>query len=103
VTIVPTPNTIKREGASRRIDVTFNVRGRDLGVVAREVEERVRALPFDRGYHPEILGEYAASRESRNRLLSLAALAIAGILLLFHVEFKSFRLTSSSSSPCPSP
>ncbi|MBN1421621.1 MAG: efflux RND transporter permease subunit [Planctomycetes bacterium] len=93
VAIVPTLNTIKREGASRRIDVTFNVRGEDLGVVARKVEEKVRSLPFDRGYHPEILGEYAASRESRNRLLSLAALAVAGILLLFHVEFKSFRLT----------
>src|SRR4051794_10470232 len=34
VAIVPAPNEIKREGASRRIDVTCNVQGRDLGSVA---------------------------------------------------------------------
>ena len=38
VAIVPAPNEIKREGASRRIDVTCNVQGRDLGSVAREIE-----------------------------------------------------------------
>src|SRR5262249_51370247 len=31
VAIVPAPNEIKREGASRKIDVTCNVQGRDLG------------------------------------------------------------------------
>ena len=34
IAIVPAPNEIKREGASRRIDVTCNVQGRDLGSVA---------------------------------------------------------------------
>ncbi|MCA9268046.1 MAG: efflux RND transporter permease subunit, partial [Planctomycetales bacterium] len=41
VQIVPSPNTIKRENTSRRIDVVCNARGRDLGRVAREVERRV--------------------------------------------------------------
>ena len=31
VAVVPTPNEIQREGASRRIDVTCNAAGRDLG------------------------------------------------------------------------
>ncbi len=66
--IVPAPNEIKREGASRRIDVTCNVAGRDLGSVAREIEAKVKALPFPREYHPEFLGEYAAREESRRRL-----------------------------------
>jgi len=60
-----TPNVIQRESASRRIDVTCNVRGRDLGSVAREIESRVRALSFESGYHPEFLGEYAARRSRR--------------------------------------
>src|SRR4029450_6943960 len=79
---VPAPNEIKREGASRRIDVTCNVEGRDLGSVARAIEERVRALSFDRGYHPEFLGEYAARQESQRRLLLLSGLAVLGILVL---------------------
>jgi len=92
VTIVPTPNEIKREGASRRIDVTCNVRDRDLGSVARDIEARVNSLPFDRGYHPEFLGEYAARVESRNRLILLSAFALIGIFLLLHMDFQSARL-----------
>ena len=90
--ITPTPNEIKRENASRRIDVTCNVAGADLGSVAREIEKRVQALSFDQGYHPEFLGEYAARQSSRNRLLLLAAFSVIGILVLLHVDFRSFRL-----------
>jgi CzcA family heavy metal efflux pump len=92
IRIVPVRNEITREGASRKIDVTFNVAGRDLGRVAREVEQRVRALPFDPGYHPEVLGEYAARRESRNRLLMLSGLALLGIFLILHADFQSTRI-----------
>jgi len=93
IAIEPTPNEIKREGASRRIDVTCNAESRDLGSVAREIEQRVRELSFERGYHPEFLGEYAARQESQRRLLLLAVLAVLGILVLLHVEFQSWRLT----------
>jgi len=90
--IVSTPNEIKREGAARRIDVTCNVSGRDLGSVARDIEAKVRSLSFPRGYHPELLGEYAARQEARKRLLTLSALALAGILVLLLADFQSPRL-----------
>jgi Cu/Ag efflux pump CusA len=54
----------------------------------------VKALPFDRGYHPEFLGEYAARQQSRNRLLALAELSLMGILLLLHADFHSPRLVA---------
>jgi len=94
VEVVPTPGTIKREGASRRIDVMCNVRGRDLGGVARDIESRVRAVPFDREYHPELLGEYAARSEAQRRLFTLGALALAGIFLILQADFQSFRLAA---------
>ena len=93
LSIVPAPNEIKRESASRRIDVTCNAEGRDLGSVAREIEERVRKLDFPREYHPEFLGEYAAREQSRKRLFALTTLALAGIVLLLHADFGSWRLT----------
>jgi CzcA family heavy metal efflux pump len=95
VAIVPAPNEIKREGASRRIDVTCNVKdGRDLGSVAREVEAKVRQLAFDREYHPEFLGEFAAREESRQRLMALAALSLLGVLLIIHADFRTVRLSA---------
>ncbi len=94
VAIVPAPNEIKREGASRRIDVTCNVVGRDLGSVAREIEQKVRGMEFEQEYHPEFLGEYAARSESQTRLLALSALSVVGILLILHADFGSVRLTA---------
>jgi len=92
IAIAPTPNEIKREGGSRRIDVTTNVAGGDLGRVAREIERRVGALTFERGYHPEFLGEYAALQQSRAGLLGIGFLCLMGVLVLLYVEFKSVRL-----------
>ena len=93
VAIVPMPNEIKRDGASRRIDVTCNVQGRDLGSVATEIETLVRAIPFEREYHPEFLGEFAARAESSRRLLLFGSLAMVGIVLLLYADFQSWRLT----------
>lgn len=93
IEMVPAPNEIKRESASRRLDVTCNVQGRDLGSVAREIEAKVKSLKFPQEYHPEFLGEYAAREESRRKLFALAAVSLAGILLLLHVDFRSWRLT----------
>jgi Cu/Ag efflux pump CusA len=91
IRVAGTPNIIQRESASRRIDVTCNVKGRDLGSVARDVEQRVRSLKYDTGYHPEFLGEYAARQASRNRLTGLSVLAVLGIFLILHSDFGSFR------------
>jgi CzcA family heavy metal efflux pump len=93
VAVVPTPNEIKRENASRRLDITCNVQGRDLGSVAQEIESKVKEIPFDREYYPEFLGEYAARQESTHRLYALAALALVGIVLLVYVDFQSWRPT----------
>jgi CzcA family heavy metal efflux pump len=92
VMIEPAPNEIKRENASRRLDVTCNVAGRDLGSVDREIRARVQALHFPEQYHPEFPGEYAAREESRRRLMALAGMSLVGILLILHADFGSWRL-----------
>ena len=90
VVIQPAPNAIKRIGAFRKIDVICNVGGKDLGSVAREIEERVTSsVEFEQEYHPTFLGEYAEAKASRNRLLGLTAFALVGIVLLLHADFQS--------------
>jgi CzcA family heavy metal efflux pump len=92
VVVEPSPSEITREGASRRIDVTCNVRGRSLGSVAAEIEQKVRGLHFERGYHPAFLGEWAAQQESRQRLLWLSLISLIGVFLILHADFGSARL-----------
>ncbi len=95
VVIVPAPNEIKREDGQRRLDVTLNIASdADLGAVARGVEAAVSEVPFATGYHPEILGEYAALKESRSRLWTVGLVCLFGILLLVWLEFRSARITA---------
>ena len=53
----------------------------------------VHSLSFPRGYHPELLSEYAARQEARKRLLTLSGLALTDILVLLLADFQSARLT----------
>ncbi|ARS37974.1 acriflavin resistance protein [Pontibacter actiniarum] len=92
IQIVPAPNEITRENSSRKIDVTCNVKGRDLGSVARDIETKIATMDFEQGYHPELLGEYAEQRESSNTLLSISLNSMIGIFLVLYADYKSFRL-----------
>lgn len=93
LTIVPAPNVIQREGASRRLDVTCNVDGRDLASVANDIEAAVRGgINFKTGYHPEFLGEYAEAKASRQRLLLLSIGSILAITIILYIDFESWRL-----------
>lgn len=94
IEIAPAPNEVKRENGQRRLDVTMNVAGADLGTVAQAVDAAVAKVPFATGYHPQVLGEYAALKESRSRLWSIGALCLSGILLLVWMEFRSRRITA---------
>jgi len=95
IRIMPAANEIKRENGSRRIDVTMNISGGDLGSAARAVEAAVKGkVTFERGYHPEFLGEYAALQASQRQLLLLGGLCLLGILLLVWLEFRSIRTTA---------
>jgi Cu/Ag efflux pump CusA len=60
--------------------------------VARDIQARVKSVSFPQGYHPELLGEYAAREDARKRLLVLSALALVGILVLLLADFQSPRL-----------
>jgi CzcA family heavy metal efflux pump len=91
--IVPTPNAIKREGASRRIDVTCNVSGRALGEVVKEIEQRVAGVSFKAGHHAEVLGEWAERQAAQRRLSWLTCGSLLGIFLILLSDFKSVRLS----------
>ena len=95
VAIVPAPNIITHENATRKIDIQCNVAAdADLGEVARQIREKVKGITFGREYFPEFLGEYATRQAARQRLMLLAALSLLGVLLVIQSDFKTLRLTA---------
>jgi cobalt-zinc-cadmium resistance protein CzcA len=73
------PSTITREWGRRRVTVTANVRGRDLGGFVAEAQRRVAAdvpMPSAR-YHVEWGGQWEHLLSARRRLLVVVPLALA--------------------------
>jgi CzcA family heavy metal efflux pump len=96
VQIEPSPNSISRVNATRKIDVTTNVSGRDLGSVASDIEERLEQIDFPLGFHAELLGENKERQGSQKRLLTYGAGAVVAIFLLLQLSFGSWRLATLS-------
>ena len=95
VRIVPAATEIHRDAAARRMDVTASVRGRDLGSVGDEVEDRLKKeVEFPLEYRAELLGEYAERDAAQERVLTFGIAAAIGVLLLLQAFFRSWRLAS---------
>lgn len=79
------PSVIRREGASRRIAVEAEVRGRDLGSVAAEVRSRLaRDVALPPGYFTAVGGRVEGQvRAFRSLLLSIAIAVLLVLVLLY--------------------
>jgi CzcA family heavy metal efflux pump len=90
ISLVPTPNAIKRENNSRHLDVEGNVgRGADLGAIVDEVDDRLEQINFPAGYYPELIGEYEEREEAQENLLTAAIAAAFGIFLILYTSFRN--------------
>jgi CzcA family heavy metal efflux pump len=92
VALQPNPNAIDRQGDSRYLDVGANVEGRDLGSVVNDIRHKLASVRLDRGYHTELLGEYAERQSAQSRLLESAVIAGVLILFLLQASFRRWRL-----------
>ena len=101
VKIVPAPNVIEREGQSRKIDVSGNVKGRDLGSVAKDVQAAVAKVSFPLGYHAELVGEYAERQVAAQRLYLAGTVAVIAIFFLLVTSFQNLRLAVLTFSTLP--
>jgi CzcA family heavy metal efflux pump len=94
VRIVPVPNLIAHDAASRKLDVVIDVGAHaDLSTIAAAIEARVSALALPVGHHAELLGEHQARARARDRLAFASAFALLGIALVLFADFRSLRLT----------
>ena len=88
------PNYILRENVSRRVVVTANVAGGDVGGVLAEVRERVReGVKLPPGVRVEYAGQFERERATSRQLILFGGLAALGIILIVAATLGSFRRT----------
>jgi heavy metal efflux system protein len=94
IKIAPGPNQISRENGKRRVVVTANVRGRDLGSFVTELQEKVRnKVELPAGYWVEYAGTFEQLISASKRLQVVVPMAL---LLIFGLLFTLFRSTRDS-------
>jgi cobalt-zinc-cadmium resistance protein CzcA len=88
VAIAPGPNQISRENGKRRVVVTANVRGRDLGGFVAEAQQRAQtAVKVPAGYWLDYGGTFEQLESASRRLQVVVP---AALLLIFVLLFMSF-------------
>ncbi len=82
------PNMILRENIQRRIVISCNVAGRDLGSVVEDIRAAVaQAVPMPAGYRVEYGGQFESQQSASRRLLFLGVGVIAGLFMLLVLAF----------------
>ncbi len=94
VRVSPNPNVIRHEDVSRYIDVGVDLSGSDVNAVARDIQDRLEAVPFPLEYHAELLTDYQEARSARWTFIVAALAAALGIFLLLQAAFGSWRLAT---------
>ncbi len=86
------PNMILRENVQRRIVVSCNVAGRDLGSVIEDIRTQVaRDVSLPAGYRVEYGGQFDSQQSASERLLLLGLAALAGLFMLLVLAFGRSR------------
>ncbi|MGE0683335.1 MAG: efflux RND transporter permease subunit [Candidatus Binatia bacterium] len=89
------PNQISRENGKRRIVVSANVRGRDLGSFVAEAQQKVNAsVTLPEGYWITWGGQFENLMAARERLTVVVPLALFLIFMLLFASFHSVRLAA---------
>lgn len=88
------PNTINRENVKRKVVISANVVGGDLGGAVRQIQKIVgNNITLPEGYYVEYGGQFE-SQQTASRILTFASImALLVIFLLLFQEFKTFGLS----------
>ena len=90
------PNTISRENVQRKIVVSCNVAGRDVGSVVADIQKRIaERVPLGKGsysgYYVQYGGQFESAQAASRMLMLLGIAVVVCIALLLHMAFHSVR------------
>lgn len=87
------PNMINRENLQRRLYVTANSDGRDLGALVSDLQSKIKSVTMPEGFHVEFAGQFESQQRSQRKMLWLALIALLSVFLVLYFHFHSAILS----------
>ncbi|ENU35187.1 efflux RND transporter permease subunit [Acinetobacter parvus] len=84
-------NQVGRENGKRRVIVTANVEGRDLGSFVQELQATLKQQPLPAGYWLEYGGQFENLASAAARMQIVIPLALITIFILLMAVFHNFK------------
>jgi len=86
-------NSVSHENSQRRIVVSCNVQGRDLGSTVADIQEAVREnITMPQGYFLQYGGQFEAQKDASRLIGILGIFVLLGIFLVLYSHFRSWRI-----------
>ncbi|WP_070273252.1 CusA/CzcA family heavy metal efflux RND transporter [Duganella sp. HH101] len=89
--IAPGPNQISRENGKRRVVVSANVRGRDIGSFVAEAEQGLRQVAIPAGYWTSWGGQFEQLQSASRRLQIVVPVALLLVIVLLFAMFGNLK------------
>lgn len=88
------PNMVNRENLQRRIVVSANSHGRDLGSLIKDIQKNInKDIKLPEGYFIEYGGQFESQEKASRLILILGIISLLGVFFVLYVHFKSVALT----------
>ena len=88
------PNMVNREDMQRRIVISANSQGRDLGGIVSDIQKRLNEkVQLPQGYFIKLGGQFESQQQASTRIAWLALLALGGTFLVLFMHFRSAVLS----------
>lgn len=89
----PSVNSINHENMQRRIVVSCNVQGRDLGGAVSEMQQVLaQKIKLPQGYFITYGGQAESQQHATRLIMLLSVFALIGIFIVLYSHFKSWRM-----------
>ncbi|WP_250253713.1 CusA/CzcA family heavy metal efflux RND transporter [Chryseobacterium sp. Marseille-Q3244] len=85
------PAQISREQGKRRIVIGFNVKGRDVESVVKDIQTKLDKVKLPSGYYFTYGGQFENLQEASKRLMIAVPVSLLLIFMLLYFTFKSFK------------
>jgi len=91
IDMAPGPNQVSREDGKRRVVISANVRGRDIGGFVKDAESALRQVTIPSGYWTVWGGQFENLQSATDRLKLVVPLALLLVFVLLFAMFGDLK------------